>query len=588
MAHIVNISPRESQYITEIKRGDGHIPDMLFDLLTCASPHGWEGHIRDILNAGYLAELLEKDIAKVDSIGNLIVPVGKPPYNTMFSCHMDTVHFPEKSAKPENKLTIELVTMNKDAPEQDRGIMWGAIKKKDGKYDGVQLGADDKVGCYIMWEMIDCEIPGLYIFHVGEELGGKGSDWLVKNTPELVKGVKRAIAFDRAGTEDIICNQRGGRCCSKKFADALADKLNANMPPSNRYKSEIHGTFTDTANYIKLIPECTNISVGYYNQHGSSEKLDFYFLKTFLLPAILKINWDELPTERDPLANTSHYSRTFNDEDYSYGYGYARQDGRWVNGVFIKDEQLPSISHKLLSRETPKHRCPPWKPSDGVPSAEISYPGMCRLVENWITSERNYEIANVIASIIIERDALRITNVDKSSRLILLDKFLGEGKDGKKLIDEIIETEKNKARKVKEAEEKDETENNQYSDKSTDAEGFPLTKDERVKRTREKMVLMGVYVSQRTSIKLPTKEQADFGHLVQRYNKLNGHVKQSNDTISDKLYASVNTVLWRMTDIMDHADNCTAISDSALATAIEYIKANRDEPGFPKNNIYRV
>ena len=49
------------------------------------------------------------------------------------------------------------------------------------------------------------------------------------------------------------------------------------------------------------VPECVNVSVGYYNEHTSRESLDLtYLLK--LSEAVLIIDWNSLPTVRNPIS----------------------------------------------------------------------------------------------------------------------------------------------------------------------------------------------------------------------------------------------------------------------------------------------
>jgi hypothetical protein len=69
------------------------------------------------------------------------------------------------------------------------------------------------------------------------------------------------------------------------------------------------GTFTDTANYTHLIPECTNISVGYYNAHQATEYLDVSFA-AWLLERLCALDINALPVLRDT-----------SDNDYAYDYG---------------------------------------------------------------------------------------------------------------------------------------------------------------------------------------------------------------------------------------------------------------------------
>ena len=72
-----------------------------------------------------------------------------------------------------------------------------------------------------MLEMIKASVPGLYIFHRDEEVGGKGSKYISINTPEILKGIQFAIAFDRYGTTSVITEQMGGKCASREFADSI-------------------------------------------------------------------------------------------------------------------------------------------------------------------------------------------------------------------------------------------------------------------------------------------------------------------------------------------------------------------------------
>jgi hypothetical protein len=115
-------------------------------------------------------------------------------------------------------------------------------------------------------------IPGLYIFHHGEERGGIGSDYIRSKTPELLDGIDFAIAFDRYGTTSIITHQGGTRCCSDEFSKSLSKALGGG------YKEDRGGSFTDTAHYTGLVGECTNLAVGYMHQHSKGETQDVRYL----------------------------------------------------------------------------------------------------------------------------------------------------------------------------------------------------------------------------------------------------------------------------------------------------------------------
>jgi len=147
------------------------------------------------------------------------------------------------------------------------------------------LGADDASGVYILRKLIEAKIPGLYLFHTGEEVGGVGSNYIACKTPDLLKNIKFAVAFDRKGYRSIITHQIGGVCASEEFAWSLAYMLGLNMVPDPT------GTFTDTANYTYIVPECTNLSVGYDFAHSNKEIQDPWFLAK-LVEALVD-NWDE-------------------------------------------------------------------------------------------------------------------------------------------------------------------------------------------------------------------------------------------------------------------------------------------------------
>ena len=276
---------------------DKLITPMLYNLLTCVTPHP---NYVDITTT--IKRYISKDQpVYTDKVGNLIVKVGNN-YTTMFSCHIDMVF--RKASFDELPKKLDLF-VSQDQNGSDAEFIWGGVidSYEDNvySYTPTTLGADDKAGIFLLLHLICAKVPGLYIFHIGEEIGGIGSLDIKLRKPGLVKNIKRAIAFDRMDYTDIINKQRGSICCSNVFVTALAEQLNdlvvSPYKLPTRYKSAT-GTFTDTANYVELITECTNISVGYENQHSAAECLDTFWLETVLLPAVLKIDWEALPTER--------------------------------------------------------------------------------------------------------------------------------------------------------------------------------------------------------------------------------------------------------------------------------------------------
>ena len=319
------------------------IDPLLFDLLRTVSPHGKESKINEIL-LKFISKVQPDITPHVDVKGNLIVQIGKNP-KTMFSCHTDTVQggidqeFTTLHISPEryvhasvpsevsyyvdsNDKVVNEYEMKQQARDAGNtyafytlldGSLYGSQRQFDGWVDTKQkygletatqpkacvLGADDKLGCYILCRLIEAGVDGLYVFHIGEEIGGIGSKYLALHKPEYFTGVQHCIAFDRMDYGDIITHQAGGRCCSDTFANALADQLSVNFPPMQKMAPSDRGSFTDSANYTSLIAECTNVSVGYFSQHTARERFDLEWLERHLIPALLKIDWAELPVERE-------------------------------------------------------------------------------------------------------------------------------------------------------------------------------------------------------------------------------------------------------------------------------------------------
>ena len=276
------------------------VDPILFKILSVAVPHGHEKDIAALLPQGHHR--------KTDKKGNVFFFIGNAKkHHTMFSCHMDTVHKKPGVLNPVY------------CPD---GFIWGGSdlrentsknKTRDSAYHYTPdiVGADDKVGVYIMLKLMEHKVPGLYAFHVGEEVGCVGSKYAAENSKEMFKSINRCIAFDRRGYNNVITKQRGDICCSDEFAIALSEQLNNNLnTPHVRFKPDPTGVYTDSASYTEIIPECTNLSVGYFCSHGPLEHFDLIWLEHSLLPALLKVRWDLLPTKRkaEPKPVWSGYS----------------------------------------------------------------------------------------------------------------------------------------------------------------------------------------------------------------------------------------------------------------------------------------
>jgi len=231
-------------------------------LTTMTYPHGHEEEVMKFMPSG-----LEKD-----QFGNYYKIIGKS--ETMFTSHLDTAD--------RKQLPVSVHNTQKEGDE---------ILVTDGTSI---LGADDKSGVTVMLYMMAHNVPGIYYFFIGEERGGIGSNQVasVFEKVEHLKGVKRCVSFDRRNYYSVITQQLGRQCCSDEFATALAKELNKS---GMKMSLDPTGIYTDSASFIDEIPECTNISVGYFKEHTVEEHQNISFLER-LAKACLSVNWEGLPT----------------------------------------------------------------------------------------------------------------------------------------------------------------------------------------------------------------------------------------------------------------------------------------------------
>lgn len=238
---------------------------LLLEMLTYKRPHGSLSEHR------FIERFLLPLGMESDGFGNLWKAVGTAPH-ILWSSHIDSCHrTPGLQSLQIDGLTVSVA---------DTSV-------------SNCLGADCAAGVWLMTEMIAANVPGLYVFHRGEERGGLGSSYVARTEPERLAGMAAAIAFDRRGTHSIITHQRGARACSDAFAETLSAAIGL------AHTRDDSGTFTDTANYVDLIGECTNISAGYAHEHTAHETLDLGYLLR-LRAALVRIDTAALSFVRKP------------------------------------------------------------------------------------------------------------------------------------------------------------------------------------------------------------------------------------------------------------------------------------------------
>ena len=245
----------------------------------------------------FIRRYIDATGAYEDGYGNRILRIGDAPI--MFSSHTDTVHSKEGTQRVVQRA--------------------GLVKLSELETVANCLGADCTAGVWLMLECIRARKSGLYVFHREEEIGGHGSSWIAANTPELLDGIQACVALDRKGTDSVITHQYGGRCASDDFAWSLGKQFRG-------YRPDDTGSFTDSANYTHLIPECSNLSIGYENAHQRTETLAYLHLLD-VRDSLLKLDHRKLAIRRKPEARQTYVQK------YSAGAWYSDDfddlDGNW-------------------------------------------------------------------------------------------------------------------------------------------------------------------------------------------------------------------------------------------------------------------
>jgi hypothetical protein len=261
--------------------------------------------------------------AKPDSFGNHILVIGPENPSILWSSHTDSVH---------------------STDGMQRTVFDGQFIRLPKKSKSNCLGADCAAGVWIMMEMIKAKVPGLYVFHAAEEIGCVGSRSILDKTPDLLANIKAAIAFDRKGYDSVITHQRS-RCASDAFGNSIAAQLPA------RFKNDPTGVLTDTKMYMFLVPECSNISVGYFDEHRPTERLDVNHLFE-LRDHMVKIDASKFVIERDPKQKEEQPKYTYSGSHGSFGGlgsigGSLRRDPKTIYDIVYR---YPNIIAHLLEQ----------------------------------------------------------------------------------------------------------------------------------------------------------------------------------------------------------------------------------------------
>lgn len=264
----------------------------LTEMLKYKRKHGTDS-IKD-----FCQRFLHPTFGYPDNNGNYVLEVGKS--KICFASHYDSVH---------NSDGMQTISIKND-------LVSLALPS-----DSNCLGADCATGMWLMLEMIEAKVEGVYVIHAQEESGCIGSLAMVKSNPKWLDKLDVVISFDRKGKESIITHQMMIRTASDAFAISLDKILGLNQRPDNT------GSYTDSNSYQTRVAECTNLSVGYEGQHTKFETQDISFAIE-LRNALVAANWSELVVERDPSVVQYDYTENWASRYYGsldYGSRYSSQ-----------------------------------------------------------------------------------------------------------------------------------------------------------------------------------------------------------------------------------------------------------------------
>jgi hypothetical protein len=269
------------------------VKQLFLSLTDMTYPHGYEEMLEEFLPLG----------TRKDKHGNYFYQIGNS--RTVFTCHLDTASYTH--GKVNHVFDLNYI-----------------------RTDGTSiLGADDKAGMTVLLYMIHRKVPGTYYFFIGEERGCIGSRAAARDKSDFTY-YDRMISFDRRGTTSVITHQSSRRSCSDKFAQELSDRLSIR---GLSFRPDDTGVYTDSAEFVDVIPECTNISVGYNKEHTNQESQNIEFLEK-LCEVCAVVDFETLPTHRDP----TKY------EYKSYDYGSA--SGRYYHDTFYGAGYPPTKKNK--------------------------------------------------------------------------------------------------------------------------------------------------------------------------------------------------------------------------------------------------
>ena len=194
---------------------------------------------------------------------------------------------------------------------------------------------------------------------------------------------------------------------------------------SSRYAGA-RGSSTDSAEFTHLVPECTNISIGYENEHTPNEAQSWIWLKTVLVPTVKAVDWSSLPVVRPPVHRAPVKSTVVYDE------------ALYMNNVNYGKNKTAPMAVKDITSNTPLFKVPTWVASDGV-----DYTIPRKSMERWLEGNcgtRANLVSREFVRAMIRSDKLTTISALLMKRLVTV---IGKGEplidSGDKDLDTLVE-----------------------------------------------------------------------------------------------------------------------------------------------------
>lgn len=203
--------------------------------------------------------------------------------------------------------------------------------------DNVGIGADDRAGCNILWKLRN--LGHSLLIPNAEEVGCKGSRFLMrsKEWAEEMSKHQFAMQFDRRHSKDLVTYRVG----STEFIKWLESQMTG-------YKSS-QGSHTDICVLCDqdlhkdfIAPCAVNVSVGYYNEHTSTEYLNIREWNSTLSNTYNLLCKQDLPKfiqEVSTWRQNNKYSTGFHDHKHYLGSGPCAN----TEPIKLKDETPSEI-----------------------------------------------------------------------------------------------------------------------------------------------------------------------------------------------------------------------------------------------------